>query len=102
MSIRLVACAALSATVLCGCTTNRVSVPEGTAVRTGNSADENACLDAVKKETQNNTASVITSELSEAATLVMVVVGSERAPWRCLVSGGVVSEVSFAGSEGKV
>jgi hypothetical protein len=102
MSLRLTAFAVLLAFVTSACTTSRVSVPEGTAVRTGNSADENACLDAVRKETQNNTASVITSELSEAATLVMVAVGSERAPWRCLVSGGVVSEVEFTGSEGKL
>jgi hypothetical protein len=33
--------------------------------------------------------------------LVMIGVGSDRAPWRCLVSNdGAVQEVSFAGSEG--
>jgi len=33
--------------------------------------------------------------------VVMLGVGSQRAPWRCLVSNdGHVEEVSFAGSEG--
>jgi hypothetical protein len=33
----------------------------------------------------------------------MIGVGSQRAPWRCLVSkSGVVQEVMFAGSEGRL
>jgi hypothetical protein len=46
---------------------------------------------------------VLSSEFSQANTVVMIGVGSQRAPWRCLVSNsGVVQEVMFAGSEGKL
>ncbi len=63
----------------------------------------NACLSAVTAETSESNVSVISTEFSEANSLVMVGVGADRAPWRCLVSNdGEVAEVSFAGSEGKL
>jgi hypothetical protein len=44
---------------------------------------------------------VLSSEFSQVNSLVLIGVGSQKAPWRCLVSNsGVVAEVSFAGSEG--
>jgi hypothetical protein len=42
----------------------------------------------------------MSSETSEANNLVMVAVGDQRAPWRCLVKDGQVREVYFAGNEG--
>ncbi len=65
------------------------------------SVQEQACLAAVSNETNNGEVSVLSSEFSEANSLVMIGVGADAAPWRCLVSNdGVVAEVSFAGSEG--
>ena len=66
-----------------------------TGVRTGSAADENACLLAVAKKARSSV-SVLSSELSQGATLVMVGVGTNNAPWRCLVSGGKVQETSPA------
>lgn len=62
---------------------------------------EQACLAAVSNETDNGDVMILSSEYSEANSLVMIGVGEQRAPWRCLVSNdGVVAEVMFAGSEG--
>ena len=59
-----------------------------------------ACLSAVSSQTEGDVA-VLSSEFSEANSLVMVGVGADRAPWRCLVSNdGTVQEIYFAGSEG--
>ena len=74
---------------------------DSSLLRSGSQQDEQACLRAVQAETSNSV-TVMSSEFSEANTLVMVGVGPERAPWRCLVSGGVVAEVSFTGSEGNL
>jgi hypothetical protein len=62
---------------------------------------EQACLAAVSNETDNGDVAVLNSEFSEANSVVMIGVGADRAPWRCLVSNdGEVAEVSFSGSEG--
>lgn len=62
---------------------------------------EEACLSAVRVETGEENVAVLSSEFSEANSLVTVGVGAQRAPWRCLSSNdGLVSEVSFTGSEG--
>ncbi|WP_156953412.1 hypothetical protein [Afifella pfennigii] len=80
----------------CTETATQTSAP---AMRTGSSADESACLSAVAQQT-GNSVSVISSEFSQANTLVMVGVGPQSAPWRCLVSGGVVQEVMSMTDEG--
>ena len=65
------------------------------------SVQEQACLAGVSNEANNGEVSVLSSEFSEANTVVMIGVGPDAAPWRCLVANdGVVAEVSFAGSEG--
>ena len=87
----------LIASALHGCSSTGMG--STTLMRTGSAQDERACLTAVARQT-NNTVSIISSEFSQANTLVMVGVGPSRAPWRCLVSGGRVAEVSFEGSEG--
>ncbi len=57
-----------------------------------------ACLNAVASKTREDNVSLLSSEFSEANSLVMVGVGPQRAPWRCLVSNdGVVDGVSFDG-----
>jgi hypothetical protein len=64
------------------------------------SKDEQACLQAVSIKTNNGDVTVLRSETSEASNLVVVGVGPNKAPWRCLVSGGVVAEVMSMTDEG--
>jgi hypothetical protein len=67
------------------------------------SKQEQACLAAVSRKSNNGDVTVLNSEFSQANTVVMIGVGAQRAPWRCLVSNsGVVEEVMFAGSEGRL
>ncbi len=49
--------------------------------------DEQACLQAVSIKTNNGDVTVLRTETSEANNLVVVGVGPNKAPWRCLVSG---------------
>ena len=69
------------------------------AIRTGGHVDEAACLDAVARET-GNSVTVLSSEFSEANSLVMVGVGPNRAPWKCLSSKGIVAEITSLTDEG--
>jgi hypothetical protein len=87
---------------LSGCASTSTGTMEPiSAIRSGSVADENACLAAVAKQT-NASGVVLSSDFSQAATIVMVGVAPDRAPRRCLVSGGRVSEVMFYGSEGRL
>ena len=62
---------------------------------------EQACLAAVSQETNNGEVVVLSSEFSEANTAVVIGVGPNQAPWRCLVSNdGVVAEVMSLTDEG--
>jgi len=72
-----------------------------TGVAAGPSVPEQACLAAVTNQTNNSDVAVMSNEFSEANSLVMIGVGANRAPWRCLVSNdGIVAEVSSAADEG--
>ena len=62
-------------------------------------ANADACLKAVATETGGNVV-VLSSEFSEAATLLMIGAGPDQVPWRCLVSDGIVDEIMFTGDEG--
>jgi hypothetical protein len=64
------------------------------------SKDEQACLQAVSLKTNNKDVTVLRTETSEANNLVVVGVGPNRAPWRCLISGGVVAEITSMTDEG--
>jgi hypothetical protein len=75
------------------------SMASDAPMRTGSPEDENACLSAVASQT-GNTVVVLSSEFSEANTLVMVGVGPQQAPWCCLVSKGRVAEVMSMTDEG--
>ena len=74
--------------------------PQETARDTETITNE-ACLAAVRKETNESNVVVLMNEFSEANTLVQIGVGPSRAPWKCLVSNdGKVAEVSFMGTDG--
>jgi len=64
------------------------------------SKDEQACLQAVSIQTNNEDVTVLSTESSEANNVVIVGVGPNKAPWRCLISRGVVAEVSSQTDEG--
>jgi hypothetical protein len=57
------------------------------------SKDEQACLQAVSLKTNVGDVVTLSVETSEANTIVMVGVGPNRAPWKCLASDGAVAEV---------
>ncbi len=59
-----------------------------------------ACRNAVDAQTDGNV-DIVGSEFSQAASVVYLTVGPQRAPWRCLAGNdGTVDEVMFVGSEG--
>ena len=64
--------------------------------------NDQACIRAVKKQTRNSKVAYISSETSQANDSVIVGVGPQRAQWRCLVSGGKVSDVQSMTDEGKL
>ncbi len=62
--------------------------------------DRQACLRAVKKTTRNSKMVILETKASEANNTVIVGVGPDKAPWRCLVKRGVVAEVMSQTNEG--
>lgn len=64
------------------------------------SPNEQACLQAVTKQSNNGDVVLLGSETSEANDTVYVGVGQNRAKWKCLVKRGRVSEVSSMTNEG--
>ena len=87
---------------LAGCVESTGGSKPAVSMRTAPETDELACLQAVAgpNGANNRIVEVMSSETSEANNLVMVAVGDQRAPWRCLVKNGQVREVTFAGNEG--
>jgi hypothetical protein len=69
-------------------------------LRTGDARDEQACELAVTQQTNNPDVMTVSSEFSQANTVVVLSVGQQGAKWRCLVSNGVVAEVSSLTNEG--
>lgn len=62
------------------------------------SKDEQACLAATSRETNNGDVMVLSTETSEANNTVYVGVGEQRAKWKCLVKNGKVAEVESMGN----
>lgn len=104
-SALLAALLAASPLALAGCVSDNsagsVSTASATA-QTGakrapggpNFAAEDICVKAVQQQTNAEGVGVISSEFSQAATLVMLDFPAATAPWRCLVSpDGRVTEV---------
>lgn len=94
LGLALAALAGLSA-----CVESDTSGSSTGALRTAPASDESACLGAVAAQT-GNSVTVLSSETSEANNMVMVGVGPDRAPWKCLISGGKVAEVMSMTNEG--
>lgn len=62
------------------------------------SKDEQACLAATSRETNNGDVMLLSSETSEANNTVYIGVGPQRAKWKCLVKNGKVAEVESMGN----
>jgi hypothetical protein len=63
-------------------------------------ADQEACLKAVSRKTNNDTVTVLTATSSEANNNVTVGVGPDKAKWQCLVKNGTVADVMSLTDEG--
>ena len=65
------------------------------------SIEEQACLAAVSRTTNNGDVTVLSSEFSQAGTSVTVGVGPNRAPWKCIAYGdGTTGEIMSLTDEG--
>jgi hypothetical protein len=96
LSTRLIALGLATAT-LAACNVDDTEV----AVSQMPSMEEQACLAAVSRESQNGDVVLLGSEFSQAGTFVRVGVGPNRAPWKCIAySDGTTAGVEFMGSEG--
>lgn len=92
--------ALLALVAAAGCTTEAA---ETVVAQSTPSIQEQACLAAVSNQTANGDVAVLSNEYSEANSVVMIGVGPDRAPWRCLVSNdGVVAEVISMTDEGSL
>ena len=109
MNTRLLPGIALMAlpVILAGCESTSTPPPAAALapaaeqpIRTGSQQDEGACERAVTQQTSNPDVVTLSSEFSEANTLVIVGVGPDRAKWKCLVSKGRVAEVMSLTDEG--
>ena len=67
----------------------------------GRAADEKACLDATARVT-SAAVTLLRSYVSGTGREVMIGVGPNRVPWKCLVSKGVVSDVTSLTDEGSL
>ena len=77
--------------------------PSQTINRGMPSRDEQACLQAVSIQTNNEDVMLLTgTETSEANNTVYIGVGPNRARWRCLVKNGRVAEVTSLTNEGRL
>lgn len=74
---------------------------EGTPVAATPTLAEQGCLRDVTATTNNPDVSLISSSFSEAGTEVVVGVGPDRAPWRCIgYSDGTTAGIMSLTDEG--
>ncbi|AXI43155.1 hypothetical protein [Sulfitobacter sp. SK011] len=72
----------------------------GSATSSPTPADQ-ACLNAVAQSTGNSQVRLLSSEFSEAGTLVKVGVGPDAAPWECIAySDGTTAGITSLTDEG--
>ena len=85
-------------TLLSACVEDTGSMTSATLSPTP--ADQ-ACLNAVAQSTGNSQVRLLSSEFSEAGTLVTVGVGPDAAPWECIAySDGTTTGITSLTNEG--
>ena len=72
--------------------------PEET-INMASPADQATCVNAVGAQA-NNSATVISSTTAQVSTIVIVGVGTQKAPWKCVINKGKVVEVMSLTNEG--
>ena len=88
--------AALVALAACGDMDTDMAEIETGAMRSGSSAAEQGCIAGVNTNYGRDVATVISSDFSEANTIVML--SAEGETWRCLVSNdGAVEDLAVTG-----
>lgn len=91
------ACGALLFSALSACVEET-----GSVALTPTPADQ-ACLSAVAQTTGNSQVRLLSSEFSEAGTLVKVGVGPDAAPWQCIAySDGATDAIMSLTNEGSL
>ena len=92
--------AAVTALAACAAEVDAPLTAAGGAAPAGDA--ETACVAAVRTTTgATGPLGVLSSEVSQAGTTVLVEVPGATAPWSCRVStDGVIEETMFTGSEG--
>lgn len=85
---------------ICEVTSSAASSGGSSAAAGTPSEDEQACLAATSRETNNGDVTLLGTETSEANNTVYVGVGPQRAKWKCLVKNGKVAEVQSMTDEG--
>ena len=96
MSYKL-ACGALLFSALSACVEDT-----GSVASTPTPADQ-TCLGAVAQTTGNSQVTLLSSEFSEAGTLVTVGVGPDAAPWQCIAySDGATDGIMSLTNEGSL
>ncbi len=102
---------AVAAVIVAGCTVNAGGAGGGSGNPGGPadtspgapSAAEQACLRDVTQATNNPDVVLLNSSVSEAGTEVIVGVGGQRAPWRCIgYNDGTTTGILFLGDEGRL
>lgn len=82
---------------LAACERNTTTVVTDSTMRTGTPEAEAACVAAVNLNTADNSAVVLSSEFSEAGSLVMIR-ANDGATYRCLASNdGQVEDLAVSG-----
>lgn len=95
-NILKIATSAISVALLTACVDDTGSASSGMS-----SAEGQACLNAVKAETGNPDAVVLSSSFSQAGTEVIVGIGPQRARWQCIAySDGTTSRPMSLTDEG--
>lgn len=99
--IFLLSLCAVAVTALAGCLETASQLPAGPAGNAPEEAARAACLRDVTRTTGNPDAAVLSSEFSEAGTVVIVGIGPQRAPWRCIAyRDGTTADIMSLTNEG--
>ncbi|MCC1494529.1 hypothetical protein [Cognatishimia sp. F0-27] len=91
----------MAAAALAGCVEDTGSTSPAMSVNAVEEQARVSCLAAVTRTTGNNETDIISSDVSEAGTRVVVGVGSIRAPWECIAykDGSTTQPIRLTGMD---
>lgn len=92
-----------AAAALAGCVETGGGTTGGASSAGAPTLAEQACLRDVTATTNNPDVVLLSSSFSEAGTEVIVGVGPQRAPWRCIgYSNGTTADITSLTNEGSL